>query len=93
MFEKRCMARFVPQAWINGYAVAVDPEGPTEFDVTPKIERLGRDLALKLRDDSYETDELRELETAPLWVRNWPGPFVVEVEQSIAAYFAENAHG
>jgi len=81
----RIVATFVPQAWVNDFAVTVDPEGPTQFDVSEAVLALGREAALKLRDDQYETDELRE--HGPHWVRNWPGPFKVEVEDSIRAYF------
>lgn len=67
----RLHLRFHPQAWINDYAVAVDPEGPTEFFV-----EFGGELP---DDDSYESDEFRELDGAPEWVRNWSGPFYIEI--------------
>jgi hypothetical protein len=86
---KRIMAEFVPQAWLNDHAIAVDPQGDTMFDVTDDILKLGREKALQLRDDQHETDHLRHAATAPQWVKDWSGPFVVNVEQAIESYFAE----
>ena len=45
-------ARFTPQAWINDYAVDVDPEGPTDWELTdaeaqralPEAQSAGADL-------------------------------------------------
>ena len=67
----RLHLRFHPQAWINDYAVTGDPEGPAEFFV-----EFGGELP---DDDSYESDEFRELDGAPEWVRNWSGPFYIEI--------------
>ncbi len=89
MSKGRIVAEFVPQAWINDYAVEVDAEGETEWDVTDHILAMGREKALSLRDDDYPTDDLRNLPNAPRWVREWSGPFVVRVEQSIGGYFWE----
>mgnify|MGYP001597314909 CR=1 FL=1 len=61
MSEKRIIAEFVPQAWVNDYAVTVDPEGETEFDVTDRIVAMGREAALKIKDDDYPSDHLRDL--------------------------------
>ena len=63
--------RFHPQAWINDYAVEVDAEGPTEFEVG--------EVAADVRDDSYPSDNLRDHENAPQWVKDWGGPFYVEI--------------
>ena len=63
--------RFQPQAWLNNYAIDVDPEGETEFSV----EWNG-----PLPDDnSYESDSMRFLNGAPDWVREWSGPFYIEI--------------
>lgn len=86
---KRIMAEFVPQAWLNDHAIAVDPAGDTMFDVTDDILKLGRERALQLRDDQHETDHLRHAATAPQWVKDWSGPFVVNVEKAIESYFTE----
>lgn len=85
--DRRILAEFVPQAWINDEAVAIDPLGPTTFDVTAEIVAMGRDAALKLRDD---TDALRHAATCPPWIKAWTGPFIIHVEQAIEAYFDDS---
>jgi hypothetical protein len=64
---------FTPQAWVNDYAISVDPEGPTEWE----MEFAGTELP---DDNSYESDDLRDSPEAPDWVREWSGPFYVSVE-------------
>lgn len=64
-------AIFHPQAWINDNAYDVDPLGPTEWEVG--------DVPEDLEGNSYESDELREHENAPMWAREWSGPFWVEI--------------
>lgn len=87
MTERRIVAKFVPQVWINDYAVSVDAEGCDTFDVTDSVLALGREAALALRNDTHESDTLRFSSNAPQWVRDWQGPFYIDVEQSIAEYF------
>ena len=85
------IARFHPQAWINDYAVEVDPEGETEFDVTPEILAFDRAAALELEDDSYDSDDLRFAAAAPKWVQEWSGPFWIEVAASIVEHYDDEA--
>ena len=69
-------ARFTPQAWINDYAVDVDPEGPTDWELTdaeaqralPEAQSAGADL-----------DYLQNHPGAPDWARNWHGPFRIDL--------------
>lgn len=85
------LAIFHPQAWVNDWALEVDPEGETEFDVGPEIRAMGREKALTLlTDDNYDTDELRTATNAPDWVKNWSGPFRIEVKDAISAYYGVN---
>jgi hypothetical protein len=91
MGEKKVIARFQPQAWINNYAVDVDPEGNVEFDVTSDIERMGRDEAMKLTDNSDASDILRMSSGAPAWIRSWAGTGYMEVQRSVQAYFGHVA--
>jgi len=84
---KRVRAKFHPQAWINDYAVDVDPEGPLTWDVTDAILAMGKTRALELQDSDYATDVFRDASGAPEWVREWSGPFYVEVEGSIREFF------
>ena len=86
----KVIAIFHPQAWVNDYAISVDPEGSVEFDITSTIIEMGRDVALKIQDDQYSSDDLRDVASAPEWIRHWSGPFYVEVEESIAEFFEQN---
>jgi hypothetical protein len=84
-------ARFHPQAWINDYAVEVDPEGPTTWDVTAEVIAMTETERNALKDDQYETDDLRFSVNAPKWIQEWSGPFYVEVVESIQQYKSEDA--
>ena len=81
---RRIMAKFVPQAWINDYAVDVD-DGAVEFDCTDQIVQMGKEAALQIRDDQYESDDLIPSEI----LDRHSGPFRVDVQAAIQAYFAE----
>lgn len=63
--------RFHPQAWINDYAVDVDPEGPTDWEAN--------DVPYGIKSDTSESDSLIHHDNAPQWVRDWCGPFWVEI--------------
>lgn len=67
---------FHPQAWINDYAVPVDPEGPVTFEVEPEAVR-------GIEPETFEADDLRFHNNAPAWIREWSGPFEItwETEQ------------
>lgn len=64
---------FTPQAWVNDYAIDVDPQGPTSYPVTVE-------MAAEWPPD-WRTRELSEYEyivkdTAPHeWIREYTGPF------------------
>ena len=64
---------FHPQAWMNGYAVSVDAEGPTTWEVG--------NLPPGIEDDSFDSDRLIWSENAPQWVRDWGGPFWIEIHR------------
>lgn len=74
---KNITVEFVPQAWINDYAVNVDPEGPTTWEVPVEMVR-------DVEPDQYESDDLRFHENAPEWVKEWSGPFYVTWDQDKA---------
>ena len=78
-------ATFHPQAWVNDYAIDVDPQGDTSWDLTPAyVEQLQRSMTHPeevLEANTYESDELRQDPAAPKWVRDWCGPFYVEVSR------------
>jgi hypothetical protein len=75
--DRRILATFHPQAWQNDY------------DVTDEILAMGKEKAVALKDDQYETDALRYAKAAPKWVQDWNGPFYVEVAEAVEEYFAE----
>lgn len=87
MTDKRIIAIFHPQVWIEDSACAADAEGATEFDVTETVLAMGKEAALALKDDRYSTDDLRNDSNAPAWIKNWSGPFWIEVEDSIEQYY------
>ena len=72
---------FWPQAWVNDYAIDVDPQGETSWEASPEhvevMRRLG-DAAWEA--STYESDEWRHDPAAPDWVRDWTGPFWIDVE-------------
>lgn len=81
-------ARFTPQAWVRDYAIDVDPEGETEWDVTAEVVAdpkywAGLGLAGFVSDGTDEVvdndDSLKADPNAPEWVRAWTGPFIIEV--------------
>ncbi|WP_262267265.1 MULTISPECIES: hypothetical protein [Microvirga] len=80
-------AEFTPQAWVGDYAMAVDPEGDTVWDITAEIVAMGRQKAMELEDDQHNTDDLRYTQNAPKWVQDWGGPFRVEVAEQIQAFY------
>ncbi|MCP4083104.1 MAG: hypothetical protein GY743_23025 [Planctomycetaceae bacterium] len=62
---------FIPQAWVNDYAIPVDPEGETEWVVDQgKID-------FDFYEDHYKRDDLRYEGNAPQWIQVWDGPFEV----------------
>lgn len=73
--------KFHPQAWQDDYARPVDPEGEQTWKM-PLCEVLGAEGQLP-EDNSYESDPLRRSRFAPLWVRNYSGPFRVSVEEVV----------
>lgn len=88
MSEKRVIAHFQPQAWINDNAVDID--GAFEFDVTKMVEQMGREAALEVEDADYSSDDFYHVycDQHPGVVHD--GPFRVTVEESIRAYFGES---
>jgi hypothetical protein len=74
------IATFMPQAWINNNAVAVDPIGKTEWEPRAVPEYIVEALAAGTVGEVIDNDdELKDDDNAPLWVRNWSGPFTILV--------------
>jgi len=77
-------ATFHPQAWwVGDNAIEVDPQGATEWDVSPSylaslVAQHGDEA---LEDSTYPSDELHHDTAAPEWVRDWSGPFYVSLQE------------
>ncbi len=67
----RIRCTFTPQAWVNDYAVEVDPQGETVWEMS--VEDVPK-------SGTYDSDNLRDADEAPEWVKSWSGPFEVYVE-------------
>jgi len=61
---------FHPQVWINDNACECDAEGEITFTVLSETVP---------DDDSYESDDLRFEDDVPEWIKEWSGPFWVEI--------------
>lgn len=83
-------ARFVPQAWVNDYAVDVDPEGDTEWDCTEAVREylnphggLRKTFRLMTGGEYLDNDDILHSDpAAPEWVREWRGPFSIYVSKN-----------
>jgi len=83
---KRCMARYVPQSWVNDNAVEID--GIKLFDITKQVKKMGKEESLMLMDDTLPTDNLAIEAGLTDWTRGGrSGPFKVEVENAIRTYW------
>jgi len=69
--ESDIRVRFRPQAWQRDYAVEVDPEGETEWLISIET---ANDLP-----GSNDLDWVRSDVFAPDWIKEWQGPFEIEV--------------
>ena len=70
--------RFIPQAWVKAHAIDVDPAGPSTFTVgAGDAQNADGDW---LEDRSYASDRLRTHANAPRWIREWSGPFEIEIQ-------------
>lgn len=83
--QPRYRATFVAQVWNNDYAVRVDPGCPVQWDITPAyLEKMLRLYGPEVLENyNYSSDELRYDPAAPEWVREWQGPFEVEVKEIV----------
>lgn len=74
-------ATFVPQVWVNDYAMQADPQGPVTWNLSPEFAARVREL-----EDPYaistDLDFLREDPNAYAWFREWSGPFEIELEET-----------
>jgi len=87
MNEEKVIARFQPQAWINDYAVDID--GAYDFDVTDMIVAMGKEKALELENNQYNSDALWQAWVADHPDKDHDGPFYVEIEAAVRRFFGE----
>lgn len=71
--------QFKPQAWIDDYAVSVDVDHPDRWTVPLALllERFPTEQDWRHRDE--DRDQMRDEGDAPTWIRNWSGPFEIDV--------------
>ncbi len=76
--EQGWTARFVPQVWVRDYAVdVVHPEvGPTEWELS---DAEAQSALPEARRRCADLDFLRDTPGAPDWVKEWNGPFYIEL--------------
>lgn len=80
----RYIATFHPQAWVNNYAMDVDPQGETTADITEHMLTLNeRDRELAMVPDREESDWLRWVTGVPAWWDDWSGPFYISVDERV----------
>jgi len=74
--EPTIQCSFVAQAW-GGHkfntAIEVEPRGEVTWSV-PRSWLQGRPIP---KENTYESDDLRDYPGAPQWIRDWDGPFEV----------------
>lgn len=81
---KTITLQFIPQKWVNDYAIDADPQGPLTWDV-PIIEIITEFPDEFSWHNEHETrDSMRAHANAPQWVREWDGPFEVEFAEPFA---------
>ncbi len=71
--------KFKPQAWVKDYAIEVDPEGPDTWEVSDEEIIQKFPSRTDWETDHYERDDMRYHDNAPKWIREWSGPFEVEL--------------
>lgn len=71
--------RFRPQAWVNDYAISVDPKHPDIWEVPVSLLLQRFPTEQDWNDRHYDRDDLRYEPTAPRWIQEWSGPFEVEL--------------
>jgi hypothetical protein len=86
-------AHFHPQALIDDIDQDLD-YGDEQFDVTHLVKMLGREKALKIKDNSQEADELwhvftqeRRCTYGRTFDNEHSGPFRIEVADAIREFY------
>lgn len=69
-------AAFRPQAWVNDYAIDVDPEGQTRWDLS---DAEAHQWLAEAQGSCPDLDALQNHRNAPQWVQDWRGPFYIDL--------------
>jgi hypothetical protein len=83
----RYQASFDAQAWLDDYAISVDPQGDTVWECTDFLREhpeLLADVNNFTDCDEYWVDDedlLRTDPACPSWARDWPGPFTIVISR------------
>lgn len=81
----RYSAEFTAQAWVNDFPISVDPEGDTVWDCTDYVnEKFAPATVDRMLTNPVDgiTDRLRDDPNAPVWIREWSGPFEIQLIES-----------
>jgi hypothetical protein len=70
---------FRPQAWINDHAVSVDSEHPDRWTVPLPLLLSRFPAEQDWHEHGEDRDAMRLEGNAPRWIREWSGPFEVEL--------------
>lgn len=98
--DSRWSAHFTPEAWVDGYAIDVDADGPQTWDCTAyardhaltylaalvvaEPDRLAADADRGGRGVVDRDDVFLNDPAAPQWIREHRGPFTIRLSHTIA---------
>jgi hypothetical protein len=75
LVQSEVTVRFTGQGWVNDYAIDIDPEGDTDWNVSDAT----ADAIQPALDRGSDLDFVKGDRFAPEWVREWQGPFEINV--------------
>jgi len=84
---ERIVARFHPQTVIGDGCYDADVLGDDRIDATYELKLMGEEAVTAMQDSDDEAEALKEAVRAPEWVREWYGPFSVDVRNAAAGYY------
>lgn len=88
--HRRVTLRFVPQAWVSDYAIVVDPEGAREWTVSRELMLATFASGPEWQGNHQAREDMRFEGTAPIWIRDWSGPFEVDLVDDPESIWADD---
>ncbi|PJG47228.1 hypothetical protein CAF53_02460 [Sphingobium sp. LB126] len=70
---------FLPQSWVNDYAVALDIDHPNRWTIPLSLLLERFPTEQDWRDHDEDRDQMRYEGASPTWIRDWSGPFEIDV--------------